>query len=80
MTVEDKDPAVLWSCEGPAMMARWLGILGRALQRWRIVKRPLQQILGWYRLLLDFTLPKSLCRQNTALSARNLPNLDLAES
>ena len=73
LVTEDKDPAVLWACDPYAMILRWLFFLGRSSGRWSFSFAPKGSVLAWYRLAIDFTLPKSLCRRRTAISWDHLP-------
>lgn len=72
-TVEDKDPNVLWIGQPLLMYTRWVAQLASASSRWRVTSSPLEQVVSWYRLLIDFALPRSLCRGSTQISLHSIP-------
>eukprot|EP00959_Pyramimonas_sp_CCMP1952_P008700 182061-Pyramimonas_sp.AAC.1 len=41
-------------------MARWLAMVSRAPTRWRAINAPAKAVVPWYRLLHDYTIPKSM--------------------
>ena len=73
VTVEDKDPNILWVMAPFYLMVRWIYLLSRVPHRWRILHVPKSQVVSWYRMLLDFTIPKKLFRGRSQFSYANLP-------
>ena len=73
-TVEDKDPNTLWRVNSLYQLARWLQMLSHAPDRWRVVDTTIAAVLSWYRLLYDFTIPKSMrARGEGALNQGHIP-------
>eukprot|EP00959_Pyramimonas_sp_CCMP1952_P404971 8487648-Pyramimonas_sp.AAC.1 len=73
-TVEDKDPNTLWMMNGVLHLARWLCMLARAPTRWRVVDSSQSAVVSWYRLLYDYTIPKSMrAKGEGPLNARHIP-------
>ena len=73
-TVEDKDPNALWRVNSLFQLARWLHMLSHAPERWRVVNTTVAAVLCWYRLLYDYTIPKSMRRKGEgALNLGHLP-------
>ena len=45
---------------GLYQLARWLQMLRYAPEKWRVVNTSVATVLSWYRMLRDFTMPKSM--------------------
>ena len=72
VTVEDKDPSVLWVCESQQLFGRWLYMLSTQ-PRWAIHRLDVAALVTFYRNLLDTCLPRSMLPANMAFSRRHLP-------
>ena len=73
-TVEDKDPNTLWRINGLYHLARWLHMIAKAPDRWRVVDTSKAAVVGWYRLLYDYTIPKPLrAKGEGPLNAEHVP-------
>ena len=59
ITVEDKDPQVLWAARSSSMMARWMSMLA-GQKRWQFVNLHDHEVLHFYRELLNKCLPRSM--------------------
>ena len=60
ISVEDKDPSILWSQSVGSAMVQWLGMLSFQ-KRWKIVCVRSSVVLLFFRTLLNTCLPRSLC-------------------
>eukprot|EP00959_Pyramimonas_sp_CCMP1952_P052194 1090667-Pyramimonas_sp.AAC.1 len=59
---------------GVLHLARWLCMLARAPTRWRGVGSSQSAVVSWYRLLYDYTIPKSMrAKGEGPLNARHTP-------
>ena len=73
ITVEDKDPNIFWVGNSLLSTVRWLTQFSAAKDRWKFVTTPMDQVVSWYRLLFDYTIPKNLHTRSSCISAWNLP-------
>ena len=72
ITVEDKDPSVLWSMNNHRIMNFWFYTLMASPTRWRILSITTDDVLLKYRTTMNSILPKSLLGPH-AFSASNIP-------
>ena len=61
-TVEDKDPNTIWFVPPWAMLLRWLAVIAGAPSKWSLSVSPLQNIVDWYRVCFDSSVPTSLLK------------------
>ena len=59
VTVEDKDPSVLWAQTQRGVFVRWINML-LPQPRWKFVNLKPEEVLKKYRDLLNTCLPRSL--------------------
>ena len=60
VTVEDKDPSVLWSMSNHRIMNFWFYTLMASPTRWKILSTTTEEVLYEYRTIMNKNLPKSL--------------------
>jgi len=72
VTVEDKDPSVLWSMSNHRIMNFWFYTLMASPSRWKILSTTTEEVLYEYRTIMNKILPKSLLGPH-AFSAKNIP-------
>ena len=70
VTVEDKDPSVLWVCESQQLFGRWIYMLSTQ-PRWAIHTLDVAALVTFYRNLLDTCLPRSMLPKNMAFSRQH---------
>ena len=76
ITVEDKDPSVLWSHDPSGFLYRWLLCIHRAPDRWTLMPMREREVLTYYRLVYDSSYPANLQRQqaSSSFSLRCIPS------
>ena len=72
ITVEDKDPAVLWTENRLFGMSRWLGRLKEQV-RWSVCEIAMATVLIFYRVLLNRCLPRSLLQKGMEVQENHIP-------
>ena len=72
ITVEDKDPSVLWCMSSHRILNFWFYTLMASPTRWRILAITMKDVLYEYRTIMNSILPKSLLGPH-AFSAKNVP-------
>ena len=72
VTVEDKDPSVLWSMSNHRILNFWFYTLLASPTRWKILTCTTESVLYQYRTIMNSILPKSLLGAH-AFSAKNIP-------
>ena len=73
VTVEDKDPSVLWQINSDYMLNFWFRSLTAYSDRWEIHGIPDKSILHFYTSIIDSILPNSLFARGTAFSTKHIP-------
>ena len=66
VTVEDKDPSVLWVCQDDSLVRHWFFQLILVPCRWEVLALDPAAVLSEYRGVLNLILPRSLlpCSKN----------------
>ena len=76
ITVEDKDPSILWSHDPLGLLIRWLKLLLEANHRWSVVPLSREAALFNTRIAYDCALPPNMQRNrgySTYIYHRNIP-------
>ena len=74
ITIEDKDPSILWACSKQYAFVRFASQLISS-GRWGLLYMPIEKLLKTYRDLFRLHLPKSVQAYDTHFSEANLPYL-----
>ena len=76
ITVEDKDPSVLWSHDPSGFLYRWMLCIYRAPDRWTLISMQEREVLTYDRLVYDSSYPANLQRKHasSSFSARCIPS------
>ena len=76
ITVEDKDPSVIWLHDPAGLFCRWFRNLVQSPSRWRVVQSCPEASLYYFRVAYECSLPPDTQRSKdykTAISHRHLP-------
>ena len=73
ITVEDKDPKVLWAQHSLAGAARWIALLISARDRWQLQPLCMEEVLASFRVTIDGSLPSCLRKGKSSISPSSLP-------
>ena len=73
VTVEDKDPSVLWVCTDDSLLRHWLYQMLLVPSRWDVVSLNHDDVLAEYRGILSKILPRSLLPRNKAFRSEHIP-------
>ena len=73
ISLEDKDPAVVWGERLTGMIFRWMKIIADAPTRWKLVALDPQRVMIWYRLLIITAIPLPLRRCQGYVHLENFP-------
>ena len=72
-TVEDKDPSVLWRLNSNHIVEFWRNLLKQSPDRWAITNHTEDEVIQYYRSILDNILPRNLLQKRNTFSATNVP-------
>lgn len=73
ITVEDKDPSVLWRMTKNCVMNFWRSRMRMASDRWQIFGTPATNVLTAYHKLLNRIVPRNLMPGSNAFGINNVP-------
>ena len=73
ITVEDKDPSILWQMRTDNIIKFWRNTLEKAKDRWQVIETPTTSIVTMYHKLLNKIVPRNLMPSSNSFGTRNLP-------
>ena len=72
-TAEDKDPNALWFVAPWAMLLRQLAVIARAPSRWSLSASSVNNIVDWYRICFDTSVPKASLNEGKVAYPKGTP-------
>ena len=73
VTVDGKDPSVLWVCQDDSLVRHWLLQLLLVPDRWEVLALDPDTVLSDYREILNRMLPRSLLPRNKNFNPVHIP-------